>query len=1102
MSIWPFLTIFVSLVLILFFRRIDKRTINFNKFRRYAEKLSRDFEVFLQQKNEELKGSLSDLDNSLKKATQTLARLEMEEQELKKAHTELKTEKSNIQAVKKELEKLETLKEDIAKEVQEVQKQVPSIKKLSRRVKKIGLGIAENEKKLKNASSIIPSLEQKIQTRTSRAIEEVKETVLEETRNLAIPMVDEYRETLDMLKYAHKNSMEEFKREAQGIMDRVNLNIKELGNSFETCRSRVRSLESDVLISLEGRINELGAAVNSIKEKLQRAERETTESFIKQAQEQYSQYLALLEEERINLKNDIFQKIEDQAKDISSYVTRLEGRVQNLLKDIKDETDKYAEVLELKSRASQSEVEVLKSRVLSEINEEANKNLILIKPMVSEVNEKIVSYRKEFNSILEKMKQEFEVQNKGITNEIVKFKQELEQEKSLFISQLEQKLREVRDGLEQVHLKMDEKVRDASEGVGRKFIQQLKEYEKEISELEGRIGDLKNIASTGQKMIEARIESVFSNYQPEILGKIKSLREETENIFIREKEGIIIRIEDIVKTTGQELERREQELNQFFDRMQQTIKESEQNMKKHEHEVRGEIDKVKLDAREELLRELENLKSIFKEEKQRVVTGYSRELEEMSIKIKDLGQRLEEVNALIEEKVKEAVTGAKEHLGELETSYLKTGEEMTEQVRAGVNALYSEIDEIKSWVNSLKSEVEKDIREIISQYSTELDKDFSGKITTLKEREEAIVKLVKKASEDARSEIEGLFPSSEEVLGKFQQQVEETYKKVEQRIFELEARINSFEKETSIIKRAGKFKEKVEQDIEKLNDIMVQLKEDKKDITAMKKVIDRLKKDEGDITARVRQLKGEKKLVNDIAKNAEHAIGLISMVDEKINFIEKQGEYLEKIENDIKKIEEQFKQVQEKAGELSEKEADLNLSIEAIAKTKELVSTLEKRTELLRENFEQMKGIEEDVKKRLSLTDDKTREIMGRNKQIEEVLSRFQQMDALVVDIETRTNQLQATREWLARTESRLTTLSQDADRMIGELKSLLEKTAGLPGAKPGVKSTRTDLSRESESKVKTVLTLFDQKWTIPEICKVTKMSRGEVELILELNNR
>jgi hypothetical protein len=63
-------------------------------------------------------------------------------------------------------------------------------------------------------------------------------------------------------------------------------------------------------------------------------------------------------------------------------------------------------------------------------------------------------------------------------------------------------------------------------------------------------------------------------------------------------------------------------------------------------------------------------------------------------------------------------------------------------------------------------------------------------------------------------------------------------------------------------------------------------------------------------------------------------------------------------------------------------------------------------------------------------------------------------------------------------------------------------------GAKPASVSDKTRgkkttaLPVETESKVKTVLTLYDQQWTIQEICKVTKMSRGEVELILELNNR
>jgi len=1102
MSIWPFLTIFTSLVLILFFRRIDKRTINFNKFRRYAEKLSKDFENFLNQKKEELNGSLTDLDNVLKKAAQMLARLEMEEEELKEVQTKVNKERDDLDAVKKEMKKLESLRAEITKEVDDVQRQLPSFKKLSRRVRKIGLSIVENEKKLKNATSIIPSLEQSIHNRTNRVIQEVKETILEETRNFAIPVVNEYRETLDMLKSAHTKIIEEFKRETQGAMDKVNLKIKEMGTSFETCRERVRSLESDVLFSIEGRINELGDSVVSMRGKLEKTEKETMESFLKQAEEQYGRYIESMEEVRSNLKKDIFQKIEDQAKDLSSYVTRLEGRVQNLLKGIKEETDKYAEVLELKSRATQSEVDVLKNRVISEINEEVNKNLLLIKPMVSEVNEKLVSYRKEFSSILEKMKESFEVQNKAINGEIIKFNNELEKEKNILISQLEEKFRNVSEGLEQVNLKMDEKVKNASEGVGRKFVEQLREYEKEISALEGRIGDLKNIAGAGQKMIEAKIESVFLNYQPEIVGKINSLREETEKLFIKEKESVLNRIEELIKNTQDELDRREEELNLYFGRMNEALKVSEQKLRKQEDEVQEEVGKVKLEARQELVRELENLKSLFKGEKERVVTGYSRELEGLSMKIEDLGRRVDDIHGIVEEKVQEAVKEAQKHLGEMEISYVKTGEGMTGQVKESLKVLSSEIEDIRSGINSLKKEVEEEIREIVTQYSLDLNREFSDKLSNLREREEAIVDLVKKLSEEAKARIEQSQVSAEEVMEKFQKQVEDTYKKVEQRIFELEVKINSFEKETSIIKRAGKFKERVEQDIEKLNEIMLQLKEDKKDINGMKKVIDRLKKDEGDITARVRQLKGDKKLVYNIAKNAEHAIGLISMVDEKINFIEKQGELLEKIENGIKGIEEQFRQIEEKSGVLSEKEADLNLSIEAIAKTKELVGTLEKRTEILKESFEEIKGIEEDVKRRLTLTDDKTREIIGRNKQIEDVLSKFQQMDSLVVDIETRTKQLQATREWLARTESRLTTLSQDADRMIGELKSLLEKTAGIPGAKSGGKTTGAELSRESESKVKTVLTLFDQKWTIPEICKVTKMSRGEVELILELNNR
>ena len=204
----------------------------------------------------------------------------------------------------------------------------------------------------------------------------------------------------------------------------------------------------------------------------------------------------------------------------------------------------------------------------------------------------------------------------------------------------------------------------------------------------------------------------------------------------------------------------------------------------------------------------------------------------------------------------------------------------------------------------------------------------------------------------------------------------------------------------------------------------------------------------------------------------------------------------------MQKITRQFATLEGVAEQLTGRERDIQVSIETITKTEEFIANLEKRTEILSDSFRDIKDAEEEMKKRLTLIDDKAKTLSGNESRVEEVLERFKGMDALVTDIEARTKQLQSTREWLAKTESRLTNLSADADRLVGELKDLMEKQ-GMAAKPGGVKSgSKGGLSREAESKVKTVLTLFDQKWTIPEICKVTKMSRGEVELILELNNR
>ena len=76
MNLWPIITLFGSLILILFFRRIDKRIINFNKFKKYAQKLSDDFTEFLSHKKDELSHLMKELEHTIENASKvkTLAR--------------------------------------------------------------------------------------------------------------------------------------------------------------------------------------------------------------------------------------------------------------------------------------------------------------------------------------------------------------------------------------------------------------------------------------------------------------------------------------------------------------------------------------------------------------------------------------------------------------------------------------------------------------------------------------------------------------------------------------------------------------------------------------------------------------------------------------------------------------------------------------------------------------------------------------------------------------------------------------------------------------------------------------------------------------------
>lgn len=108
-----------------------------------------------------------------------------------------------------------------------------------------------------------------------------------------------------------------------------------------------------------------------------------------------------------------------------------------------------------------------------------------------------------------------------------------------------------------------------------------------------------------------------------------------------------------------------------------------------------------------------------------------------------------------------------------------------------------------------------------------------------------------------------------------------------------------------------------------------------------------------------------------------------------------------------------------------------------------------------------------------------------------EALAALARIDEAMAEAEQRAARLQVAREWLARTETRLAEVGAGAQEQVRLLESLLREERAA--------ATTAENGSAALGKRETVLKLAAQGWSAPEIARATRLSRGEVELILEV---
>ncbi|HKL86087.1 MAG TPA: hypothetical protein VJ861_07120, partial [Treponemataceae bacterium] len=288
--------------------------------------------------------------------------------------------------------------------------------------------------------------------------------------------------------------------------------------------------------------------------------------------------------------------------------------------------------------------------------------------------------------------------------------------------------------------------------------------------------------------------------------------------------------------------------------------------------------------------------------------------------------------------------------------------------------------------------------------------------------------------------------------------------------------------QTKIFERADQLKNALEMDIENLKAEVSRLDVYRESMNTLEQQYNKIRKLEEEATQKVSKFMAEKKRIDILETDFSHLIGLSDSVDKKIAELTLANDDLQQYQVQLRRFEEsitdvngRYERLEKKAGVLDQTVTGVDRAFETL---KEFETLLQDYRKSMSEMPSELAGLRRDIDSLLENSD-----------KVSLSVEKLDVLDSVLIDLETRTEKLQTAREWIARTETRLEEISkqsQDQLKLLGDLlkeDGSAKKTKGAPPI--GIREN--------------VVKLAHQGWKVDEISRALHLSRGEVELILEL---
>ena len=382
----------------------------------------------------------------------------------------------------------------------------------------------------------------------------------------------------------------------------------------------------------------------------------------------------------------------------------------------------------------------------------------------------------------------------------------------------------------------------------------------------------------------------------------------------------------------------------------------------------------------------------------------------------------------------------------------------------------------------------------LSEWQSKLEKDLLS-LENEAEAERRSLELSFKEDMNARINEQGERILSElERLGVkaeiFEERIQNGMDQTESRISglsssaeEIRRGLKEFSAQTGLFEKTEDLKTNLDRSMEALRADLSGVEERRAEAARLETEFIKIRRLEDEVNAKMTRFLSEKNHLDIMEKDFERLIQVSQRVDERLKEITAADDTLQDIQVSLRKLEDAVVSVEDKYQRVENKNRVLEETNRGIERNFQILEETELALRKCRDNIDRSE--EELDSLRLSINT-----LSAASEKAKEAQDKLNFLDSNLVLLEERIEKMQIAREWLARTETHFEELNREVHDELKMMETVLKDQTKKTGASKGAPPPS---ARDA------VIRLRRQGWGSEEIARNLKISRGEVELILEM---